>query len=131
MTARLAANIRLAGAGVKIILFSRIQVMSVPQAFLGQDAIIRMQVIPPHIRDRFRIVKVPLPGLQHLRPLAQDIMADLAAEADVDVRWMAPLDADEEAVIAKVWARVGFSIRKLQKIVSATLEARDAQAMRQ
>ncbi len=87
--------------------------------------------IPTHIRDRFRIVRVPLPTLEHLRPLSRLIMQDLAAEADVDPRFMAPLDADEEAVIAKAWSKVGLSIRKLQKIVSATLEARDAHAMRQ
>jgi ATP-dependent Lon protease len=86
--------------------------------------------IPSHIRDRFRIIRVPLPGLQHLRPLALGIMADLAAENDVDPRFMAPLDLDEELVIAKAWARVGFSIRKLQKIIAATQEARDAVAMR-
>lgn len=86
--------------------------------------------IPSHIRDRFRIVRVPLPGLQHLRPLARNIMSDIAADSDVDPRWMAPLDADEEAVIAKAWQRAGFSIRKLQKILAATLEARDAVAMR-
>jgi ATP-dependent Lon protease len=87
--------------------------------------------IPDHIRDRFRIVRVPLPGLQHLRALAVNIMRDLAAEADVDPRWMAPLDADEEAVVAKAWTKAGMSIRKLQKIIAATLEARDAYAMRQ
>jgi ATP-dependent Lon protease len=87
--------------------------------------------IPDHIRDRFRIIRVPLPGLQHLRPLAVNIMRDLAVEADVDPRWMAPLDGDEEAVIAKAWQRAGMSIRKLQKIMSATIEARDAFAMRQ
>jgi ATP-dependent Lon protease len=87
--------------------------------------------IPGHIRDRFRVIRVPLPTLQHLRPLAVNIMRDLAVEADIDVRWMAPLDADEEAVIAKAWQRAGMSIRKLQKIVSATIEARDAFAMRQ
>jgi ATP-dependent Lon protease len=86
--------------------------------------------IPPHIRDRFRVVRVPLPGLQHLRPLAMNIMRDLAQENDVDPRFMAPLDADEEGVIAKAWQRAGFSIRKLQKIVSATIEARDAVATR-
>jgi hypothetical protein len=87
--------------------------------------------LPAHIRDRFRVVRVPLPTLDHLRPLARGIMADLAAEEDLDPRWMAPLDADEEAVIAKAWQRAGFSIRKLQKIISATLEARDTVAMRQ
>jgi ATP-dependent Lon protease len=87
--------------------------------------------IPSHIRDRFRVVRVPLPTLDHLRPLAMNVMSDLAAEEDLDPRWMAPLDLDEEIVIAKAWQRAGMSIRKLQKIVSATLEARDAVAMRQ
>jgi ATP-dependent Lon protease len=86
--------------------------------------------IPDHIRDRFRVVKVPLPTLDHLRPLARGIMADMAAEEELDPRFMAPLDLDEEAVIAKAWSKAGFSIRKLQKIVSATLDARDAVAMR-
>jgi ATP-dependent Lon protease len=88
-------------------------------------------VIPAHIRDRFRVVRVPLPTLDHLRPLARQVMADLATVEDLDPRFMAPLDADEEAVVAKAWQRSGFSIRKLQKIVSATLDARDAHAVRQ
>jgi ATP-dependent Lon protease len=87
--------------------------------------------IPAHIMDRFRVIKVPLPGLEHLRPLARGIMADLAVEEELDHRWMAPLDADEELVIANAWAKAGFSIRKLQKIIGATLEARDAVAPRQ
>jgi hypothetical protein len=41
------------------------------------------------------------------------------------------LDADEEAVIAAAWKRAGLSIRNLQKIVGATLNARDARAPRQ
>lgn len=86
--------------------------------------------IPSHIRDRFRIVRVPLPTLEHLRPLARQVMVDIAAEDDVDHRFMQPLDADEEAVISKAWAKAGMSIRKLQKIVAATLEARDSCAAR-
>jgi ATP-dependent Lon protease len=88
-------------------------------------------VIPAHIRDRFRVVRVPLPTLDDLRPLARQVMADLATVEDLDPRFMVPLDADEEAVVAKAWQRSGFSIRKLQKIVSATLDARDAHAVRQ
>jgi len=64
--------------------------------------------IPSHIRDRFKIVRVPLPTLDHLRPLARNVMADLAAEDDLDPRWMAPLDADEEAVVAKAWTKAGM-----------------------
>jgi ATP-dependent Lon protease len=86
--------------------------------------------IPDHIRDRFQIVRVALPTLEHLRPLAHQVMLDLASEEELDPRFMAPLDADEEAVVAKAWVKAGMSIRKLRKIVNATLEARDAVAMR-
>jgi len=41
-----------------------------------------------------------------------------------------PLAGDELAVIAKAWERSRFSMRSLQKIVSATLDARDSYAMR-
>ena len=43
---------------------------------------------------------------------------------------VAPFASDELAVMAKAWAPSGFSMRKLQKIVAATLEARDACQMR-
>jgi ATP-dependent Lon protease len=41
-----------------------------------------------------------------------------------------PLESDELDVIGQAWARAGFSMRKLQKIVAATLEARDSCARR-
>ena len=41
-----------------------------------------------------------------------------------------PLASDELAVIGKAWQQAGFSMRKLQKIVLATLEARDSYAQR-
>jgi ATP-dependent Lon protease len=41
-----------------------------------------------------------------------------------------PLDHDELAVIGRAWQRAGFSIRKLQRMVAATLEARNSAAMR-
>ncbi|MHC2844916.1 AAA family ATPase [Bradyrhizobium diazoefficiens] len=88
-----------------------------------------VSVLPDYLRDRFRIVRVPAPRLVDLPLLAASIMEDLARE-DVERVGDEPLAPDELMVIAKAWEKAGFSMRKLQKIVLATLEARDAYAMR-
>ncbi|WP_161495815.1 AAA family ATPase [Bradyrhizobium japonicum] len=86
-------------------------------------------VLPDFLRDRFRVVRVPAPRLVDLPLLAASIMEDIARE-DAERVGDDPLAADELYVIAKAWEKAGFSMRKLQKIVCATLEARDAYAMR-
>jgi ATP-dependent Lon protease len=86
-------------------------------------------VLPDMLKDRFRIVKVPQPRLVDLPLLAASVMADLSRE-DEERAWDNPLATDELMVIAKAWQKAGFSLRKLQKIVRATLEARDQHAMR-
>jgi ATP-dependent Lon protease len=85
--------------------------------------------LPPPLRDRFRIIKVASPSLQFLPQLAAQVMRDLSIE-DGSRSCDAPLADDELAIIGKAWSKAGFSMRKLQKIVSATLEARDQYAMR-
>jgi ATP-dependent Lon protease len=88
-----------------------------------------VEKLPEPLRDRMRIIRIPSPTLQHLAPLAVQVMRDLAIEDEA--RWGdAPLASDELAVIGKAWATAGFSMRKLQKIVAATLEARDSYAPR-
>jgi ATP-dependent Lon protease len=86
-------------------------------------------VLPDFLRDRFRIIRIPAPRLVDLPLLAASIMADLSKEEE-ERAWDGPLASDELMVIAKAWERAGFSLRKLQKIVRATLEARDQFAMR-
>lgn len=89
--------------------------------------------LPDHLRDRFRIIKVPAPTLVDLPLLAASIVDDmLLVEGDEWAGYAAPFAPDELAVMAKAWQASGrsLSIRKLQKIVRATLEARDAHAMR-
>lgn len=85
--------------------------------------------LPDYLKDRFRILRVPAPTLVHLPLLAASIMEDLARENPERVG-DEPLAPDELMVIAKAWEKAGFSMRKLQKIVAATLEARDACRMR-
>jgi energy-coupling factor transporter ATP-binding protein EcfA2 len=86
--------------------------------------------LPPHIKDRFRVIRMPAPTLDHLSALAYNIQADMALQDDEDVRWIEPLDGDELEVAGKAWAKAKFSMRALQKIVSATVEARSAFALR-
>jgi ATP-dependent Lon protease len=85
--------------------------------------------LPTPLRDRFRIIRVPSPTLAHLPALAANVMRDLSVD-DETRSHDAPLADDELAVIGKAWSKAGFSMRKLQKIVGATLEARDQYAMR-
>jgi hypothetical protein len=56
-------------------------------------------------------------------------MKDLAVELNVPAAFMHPLAADELVVIARAWGDDG-SVRRLQKIVSATVRARDQHASR-
>jgi hypothetical protein len=81
------------------------------------------------LRDRFRMIRVPAPTLAHLPALAASVMLDLAIEDEARAH-DALLAADELDVIAMAWRRAGFSMRSLQKIVRATLDARDEYAMR-
>jgi ATPase family associated with various cellular activities (AAA) len=81
--------------------------------------------LPSPLRDRCRIVKVPSPGVEHLAGLVSSIMRDLAVDRRLDPGWLAPLAGDEMDVVAKAWTGSDRSVRKLQKIVSATVTARD------
>ena len=72
---------------------------------------------------------MPTPTLAHLPQLAGQVMRDLAIEDEARA-YDAPLASDELANIGKAWERAKFSMRSLQKIVGATLEARDSHAMR-
>jgi ATP-dependent Lon protease len=86
--------------------------------------------LPDHIKDRFRVVRVPLPKIEHLPALAAGVLADIAAEEGIDPRFAETLEPDELDVIGKAWSRSRFSIRALQKIVGATLDARASFAPR-
>ncbi|MCW2079681.1 UNVERIFIED_ORG: hypothetical protein M2193_001856 [Bradyrhizobium japonicum] len=85
--------------------------------------------LPAPLKDRFRIIKVPSPRLMDLPILAANLVREIASEAGEDAFTQA-LATDELDVIARAWSRAGFSLRKLQAIVSATLEARDQMAVR-
>jgi hypothetical protein len=54
----------------------------------------------------------------------------LAVEAGDDPRWIHPLDGEELEIVGRTWSAGGMSIRRLQRILRATLEARAVCAMR-
>jgi MoxR-like ATPase len=76
--------------------------------------------LPAHIKDRFRVIRMPAPSIEHLSALAYNIQADKALQDGEDVRWIEPLEGDELEVAGKAWEKAKFSMRALQKIVSAT-----------
>ncbi|MHC2842855.1 AAA family ATPase [Bradyrhizobium diazoefficiens] len=85
--------------------------------------------LPAPLRDRYRLIKVPSPRLVDLPVLAANVAREMALESGEEAFSQA-LAADELDVIARAWTRAGFSVRKLQAIVAATLEARDQMAVR-
>jgi ATP-dependent Lon protease len=85
--------------------------------------------LPDPLKDRYRIVKVPAPRLADLPQLAANVLQDLAVEAG-EQGFVWPLADDELAVIGRAWEKAGFSLRNLQRIMTATLEVRNANAVR-
>lgn len=88
-----------------------------------------IEPLPAPLIDRFRIVKVPAPRPSDLPLLAANVLRELAVE-NGEQGFVWPLAHDELEIIARAWEKSGFSIRKLQKILEATLEARNATAVR-
>jgi hypothetical protein len=85
--------------------------------------------LPDPLKDRYRIVKVPAPRLADLPRLAANILQELAVEAG-EQGFVWPLADDELAVIGRAWEKAGFSLRNLQRIMTATLDARNENAVR-
>jgi ATP-dependent Lon protease len=85
--------------------------------------------LPDPLKERYRVIKVPLPRLVDQPQLAASVLQELAVEAG-EQGFVWPLAHDELAVIGRAWEKAGFSLRALQKIVAATVEARNATAVR-
>ncbi len=85
--------------------------------------------IPDPLRDRFRVLRMPNPSIEHLEVLAQGMVGDIAMDRRLDPEFLPPLAPDELDVIAKVWG--GGSLRKLRRAVEATIDVRDAVAVMQ
>ncbi|UQE03482.1 MULTISPECIES: AAA family ATPase [Bradyrhizobium] len=87
--------------------------------------------LPSQLRDRYRVIRIPSPTLAHLPRLAAIVVNELAVENDMYASHaIEPLAPDELEIIGRAWAKERFSLRKLRRLVEATLEARDACARR-
>ncbi|KQT61189.1 MULTISPECIES: AAA family ATPase [unclassified Aureimonas] len=80
--------------------------------------------LPAPLRDRFRVVKMPEPGPEHIGSLTKRIVEDLARESGIDPRWTPPLAPDEVDIIRRTWS--GGSLRKLRRAVEISLDLREA-----
>lgn len=84
--------------------------------------------LPSPLRDRFRIVTFPKPGLGDLDALLPAVTADLASESGFDNRWLEKLTGYERDAVAKHWR--GGSVRRLRRVVEIVLRARDKASVR-
>lgn len=83
-----------------------------------------LEGIPAPLRDRFRILRMPDPGPEHVGDLVRGIVGRIRSERGLDDRWVPDLAPDEESVVRKAWA--GGSLRRLRRAVEATLDARES-----
>lgn len=76
-------------------------------------------------RDRFKVVRIPSPGFEHIGVLSERIIEDLAKSRGLDRRWIEPLAQDEQDLVRKAWT--GGSLRKLSRIVTMIVDGRESQ----
>jgi hypothetical protein len=84
--------------------------------------------LPPMLRDRFRLLRIPAPGPEHLPALARTLVKEIAADRAINPAWGTPLDGDEMEIAARLWP--GGSIRRLRSVIEIILSKRDEQALR-
>jgi hypothetical protein len=84
-----------------------------------------MEGMDAALRDRFRIVRFPDAGPEHLAILGRSMALRQSAAAGLDARWFRELDADEMGALAAHWH--GGSLRKLDRLVEAVLGAREGE----
>ncbi|MFC4171634.1 hypothetical protein ACFOYU_06135 [Microvirga sp. GCM10011540] len=88
-----------------------------------------LEGIPLPLRNRVRILRLPLPGREHVPALAARVMRDLLADQGIDPAWELPLDGEEIAALQQVCGEE-VSVRTLQRYVEGILEARTQTATR-
>lgn len=87
-----------------------------------------VEPLPLPIRDRFRIIRFPKPGADHLEALLPAVTADLAKERGYEHQWMTALGETQVSLLAHHWK--GGSVRKLRQLVEALLREHESNATR-
>lgn len=80
--------------------------------------------VPAPLRDRFKIIRMPSPGREHLDRFVSTILDDIAGERSLDRRWVPDLAQDELELLSAAWP--GGSLRRLRRMVELLIEARDS-----
>jgi hypothetical protein len=75
------------------------------------------------LRDRCRILRVPLPAPEHLPVLGQALFRRAYLARNQDPRWYMPLDDMELRAVASAWP--GGSIRHLARLLEGVVAARN------
>jgi hypothetical protein len=88
-----------------------------------------LEPLPAPVRDRFRVAKVPMPRKADLGALLPAVLADIANERGLDIRWMPALDQHDHDAIGRLWG--GGSVRRLHRIAEAIVNAKEKLRMRQ
>jgi ATP-dependent Lon protease len=83
----------------------------------------RIETLPWPLRDRFRITQFPEPTAEHLPALVAPLLAQLAEARGLDGRFIAHLDLEEQAFLARRWR--GGSVRGLARLIEAIVNARE------
>ena len=80
------------------------------------------------LRDRFRIMRMPLPRRQDLPVVAATLVSEIRDERGLSQGWMPDLEPDELDLLSRHWK--GGSIRPLRRLVETLLTGRDRSAPR-
>ena len=81
-----------------------------------------LEGIPPPLRDRCKIIRVPDPEPQHIGSLVKTIVRDIIRRQGIDPAWYPPLAEDEIEIVKEFWD--GGSMRRLREVVQAALDFR-------
>jgi hypothetical protein len=87
-----------------------------------------LSAVPAMLRDRFKIVCVPLPDPAFLPALSENVLTDIAAAREIDRRWLEPLAGDELDLIRQVWK--SRSMRQLRRLIETIVAGRELLATR-
>jgi len=78
------------------------------------------------LRDRFRLIKAPLPTVEDLPVIVSTIHREILTEQGLDPAWAEPLAQDEIDILASRWR--GGSLRGLRRMVEVLVDGRPAGA---
>lgn len=85
-------------------------------------------LLPSPLRDRFRIVHVPPPGVEHVPAIVKRMVEEIRTERGIDPLFMPDLAPDEIEILAEGWKP--SSMRGLRGRVELMLKSRERLATR-